>query len=83
MSDTSKKYLMTKEEYERLKEELNYLKKVRRKEIIEAIATARAHGDLSENAEYDAEKRNRVWLKQKYPTWKGNFLKLKSLILRQ
>jgi len=49
-------YPMTKEEYEMLKKELEYLKKVKRKEIVEAIATARAHGDLSENAEYDAAK---------------------------
>lgn len=38
----------------RLNDELTNLKTVERPAVIEAIATARAHGDLSENAEYDA-----------------------------
>lgn len=41
---------------EKLKAELLYLKSVVRPSIIQAIAEARAHGDLSENAEYDAAK---------------------------
>jgi transcription elongation factor GreA len=39
-----------------LQEELHHLKTVERPAVIEAIAEARAHGDLSENAEYDAAK---------------------------
>jgi len=39
---------------ERLKEELKELKTVKRPAVIEAIATAREHGDLKENAEYHA-----------------------------
>ena len=46
--------VMTKKNYEDLKKELEYLVKVKRPEIIERIAEARSHGDLSENAEYDA-----------------------------
>jgi len=48
--------LLTASGAEKLGEELKRLKKVERPRIIEAIAEARAHGDLSENAEYDAAK---------------------------
>ena len=41
---------------EKLKEELHRLKTVERLAVINAIAEARAQGDLSENAEYDAAK---------------------------
>lgn len=47
---------ITKKGYEALKTELDRLRKVERPRIIEAIAEARGHGDLSENAEYDAAK---------------------------
>ena len=45
---------MTKAGSERLRAELEHLKSVERPKIIAAIAEARAHGDLSENAEYNA-----------------------------
>jgi transcription elongation factor GreA len=45
---------MTKRGAELLREELHRLKTVERPNVITAIAEARAHGDLSENAEYDA-----------------------------
>jgi len=47
---------MTLEGSERLREELAHLKSVLRPQIIQAIATARQHGDLRENAEYHAAK---------------------------
>jgi transcription elongation factor GreA len=47
---------MTLEGYKTLEEELHRLKAVERPRIIQAIAEARAHGDLSENAEYHAAK---------------------------
>jgi transcription elongation factor GreA len=47
---------MTLEGSERLREELAHLKSVLRPQIIKAIATAREHGDLKENAEYHAAK---------------------------
>ena len=51
MADLIKK---KKKNYDDLKKELDYLVKTKRPEIIERIAEARSHGDLSENAEYDA-----------------------------
>lgn len=47
---------LTKNGHSLLKEELNKLKTVDRPAVIQAIAEARAQGDLSENAEYDAAK---------------------------
>ena len=47
---------ITKKGAEKLKEELHRLKTVDRPSVINAIAEARAQGDLSENAEYDAAK---------------------------
>ena len=49
-----RKVPMTKEGAERLREELQELKGVKRPKIIAAIAEAREHGDLKENAEYHA-----------------------------
>ena len=45
---------MTREGHTRLQQELDQLKRVERPAIIKAIAEARAHGDLTENAEYHA-----------------------------
>lgn len=47
---------LTRRGAEKLKEELHRLKSVERHAVIQAIAEARAQGDLSENAEYDAAK---------------------------
>lgn len=47
---------ITKRGTEKLKDELHRLKTVERPSVIQAIAEARAQGDLSENAEYDAAK---------------------------
>src|SRR3954468_7671506 len=47
---------MTVEGAQRLKAELHRLKSVERPAVITALAEARSHGDLSENADYDAAK---------------------------
>jgi len=47
---------LTQDELDRLQAELDHLRGPRRAEIVEAIAVARGHGDLSENFEYHAAK---------------------------
>lgn len=47
---------MTKEGYQKLEDQINHLKTVRRKEISIQLREARAHGDLGENAEYEVAK---------------------------
>ena len=53
---------LTSNGFDRLKEELQLLKTQERPAVIQAIAEARAHGDLSENAEYDAAKEKQSML---------------------
>jgi transcription elongation factor GreA len=55
MADNKPIYL-TSEGLQKLKDELHHLRTVERHQITQAIADARAQGDLSENAEYDAAK---------------------------
>ena len=50
----AKEYIMTQEMYDKMKERLEYLKTVARKEVSQKISIARDFGDLSENAEYSA-----------------------------
>ena len=56
----SDKIPMTREGFEKLVKEVEYLKTTKRREIAEDIAKARAFGDLKENAEYDAAKNNQA-----------------------
>lgn len=53
---------MTKEGHQKLKDELEKLLKVERPKNIKAIAEARAHGDLSENAEYHAAREKQSFM---------------------
>ena len=50
---------LTKSDVEKIKEEIEYRKLVVRKEALEAVKEARAHGDLSENFEYHAAKKDK------------------------
>ena len=51
-----KEFLMTPAELEQLKDQIDYLKNEKRREIADRINQARGYGDLSENSEYDAAK---------------------------
>lgn len=53
---------MTPEGHRRLQEELKQLIRVERPKVIQDIAEARSHGDLSENAEYDAAKEKQAFV---------------------
>jgi len=53
---------MTAEGYNRLEEELKHLKHLERPAVIKAIAEARDHGDLSENAEYHAARERQSFI---------------------
>ncbi len=52
----AKQIFVSKEGFEKLQNELEHLKTVKRVEVAEAIKKARAYGDLSENSEYDEAK---------------------------
>jgi len=56
---------ITREGYNQLHKELENLKKVVRPQVIKAIEEARAHGDLSENAEYVAAKERQSFIEMK------------------
>ncbi len=47
---------LNQEGYEKIRKKIEFLKTIRRRELSKEIGTARAHGDISENAEYDAAK---------------------------
>ena len=50
------KYKMSRERYDEIAKELEYLQTVREKEVADQIREARSYGDLSENSEYDEAK---------------------------
>ncbi|WP_031549430.1 transcription elongation factor GreA [Parvularcula oceani] len=56
------KFPMTRAGFEKLEADIKHLKSVERPAVIQAIATAREHGDLSENAEYHAAKERQSWI---------------------
>ena len=52
----AKEVVVTRQGYQKLEQELDELRTVKRKEVADKIKVARGYGDLSENAEYDAAK---------------------------
>ena len=59
------KHPITPDGLKKMQEELKRLKTVERPRVIEAIAEARGHGDISENAEYEAAKEQQAFLEKK------------------
>ncbi len=62
MTNVPMKIPMTSDGYQRLEEELRHLKQTERPAVIRAIAEARDHGDLSENAEYHAARERQSFI---------------------
>ncbi|MGM0752270.1 MAG: transcription elongation factor GreA [Bacillota bacterium] len=65
---TEKVFPMTAEGKEKLEKELENLKTVKRKEVVERIKIARSFGDLSENSEYDAAKDEQAFVEGRIST---------------
>ena len=65
------KYKMSRERYEEIAKELEYLQTVREKEVSELIKEARSYGDLSENSEYDEAKTEQGKLYSKIAEYKN------------
>ncbi|QGQ47356.1 transcription elongation factor GreA [Metabacillus sediminilitoris] len=63
-----KVFPMTREGKEKLEQELEYLKTVKRKEVVERIKIARSFGDLSENSEYDSAKEEQAFVEGRITT---------------
>lgn len=63
-----KVYPMTREGKEKLEQELEHLKSVKRKEVVERIKIARSFGDLSENSEYDSAKEEQAFVEGRIGT---------------
>lgn len=68
---TDKKFPMTAAGKQKLEEELNQLKTVKRKEVVERIKIARGFGDLSENSEYDSAKEEQAFIEGRISTLEG------------
>lgn len=63
-----KVFPMTKAGKEKLEQELEQLKTVKRKEVVERIKIARSFGDLSENSEYDSAKEEQAFVEGRITT---------------
>lgn len=70
---SNSKYFLTNEGFLEIEEELNFLKTEKRPEIIKALKDARALGDLSENADYDAARAEQAQIE-------GRIIELEKII---
>ena len=63
-----KEVILTKEGYEKLKEEIEYLSTEKRREVADRIRVAREFGDIAENSEYDDAKNEQALLEHRIAT---------------
>ena len=68
-----KEFILTKEGVEQLQDELKRLKEVERAEVVQQLREARAQGDLSENAEYDAARNKQAQIE-------GRIIELENML---
>ena len=73
--EDKKEILLTQEGYQKLEDELEILKTVRRREVADRIKVAISFGDISENAEYDEAKNEQAQVEER-------IIKLESMIRR-
>lgn len=73
--EDKKEILLTQEGYQKLEEEVELLKTVRRREVADRIKVAISFGDISENAEYDEAKNEQAQMEER-------ILKLENMIRR-
>lgn len=73
--EDKKEILLTQEGYQKLEDEVEFLKTVRRREVAERIKVAISFGDISENSEYDEAKNEQAQMEER-------ILKLENMIRR-
>ncbi len=73
--EDKKEILLTQEGYQKLEDEVEFLKTVRRKEVADRIKVAISFGDISENAEYDEAKNEQAQVEER-------IMKLENMIRR-
>ena len=75
----AKQIVVTESSFQKMKEELDYLKNVKRKEAAEQVGTARSFGDLSENSEYDEAKNEQAKLEAQIAELEDNIAHAKVI----
>lgn len=66
--DDSKTVVLSPEGLQKLQEELDYLRNIKRREVAERLKEARSHGDLSENSEYDDARNEQAFVEGRIAT---------------
>ena len=80
---STEKLILSPEGYQKLVEELNYLKTKKRREVAAMLERARAHGDLRENAEYDAAKEAKQQLEIRIATMEAKLSNVRIVDSRE